>query len=74
MKATTIKRINLVVSLWLIAIIVCLCIFAYEFDVFGCYIAAIAVAGLLLASNLITIISGITRIRQTSVQSKRQYR
>jgi len=73
MKATMIKKINLVVSLWLIAIIVCLCIFAYELDVFGCYIAAIAVGGLLLVSNLITIISGITTIHQTDVQSKRQY-
>lgn len=74
MKATTIKKINLVVSLWLIAITVCLCIFAYELDVFGCYIAAIAVGGLLLTSNLISIISGLTSLRQTSIQSKRQYR
>lgn len=59
MIASMIKRFNLVISFWLIVIGIILCVFAHELDIFGLYIAAMVVGGLLVSTNLFTIISGI---------------
>ena len=54
-------------------IIACLCLFGYNLDLFGFYIAAIVVAGLLVISNSINIISGIIASRPKAIQTKKEY-
>ena len=72
MKATMIKKFNMIISLWLIAIIAFLCVFGYKLDAMGCYIAAIVFAGLLVISNSINLVSGVisSRISLTKTENK----
>ena len=72
MKAAMIKKYNIIISLWLIAIIALLCVFGYKLNVFGCYIAAIVFAGLLVISNSINLVSGVisSRISLTKTENK----
>lgn len=73
MKATMIKRFNVVISLWLIAIIGTLVIFGYELDLIGCYIAAMVVGILLAATNIITLVSGLTLSNRKLIKNKEKY-
>lgn len=73
MKATVIKKFNFIISLWLILIIGGLCLFAYELDISALYVAAIVVAGLLLASNAFNVVSGIIYSRPRMVQTEKEY-
>lgn len=73
MKATMIKRLNVVISLWLLAIMVTLIIFGHELAMSGFYIAAIVVASLLLISNVSTIISGFILTGHKSVERETEY-
>ena len=70
MKNTIIKKINVIVSLWLIAIIATLPTFGYQLDNFGFYIAAAVFGALLLLTNSFTVIHGI--MYHTRYVSKRE--
>ena len=73
MKATMIRKFNFVISLWLIVLTGCFCLFAYKLEINGLYIAALVVAGLLLASNAINLVSGIIASRPKVAQTKKEY-
>lgn len=73
MKATMIKRFNIVISLWCIAIIALLCVFGFQLNNSGCYVAALVFAGLLMASNVINLISGLSNSRIKLHKSEEQY-
>ena len=73
MKATMIKRFNIVISLWFIAIIAVLCVFGFQLDNSGCFVAALVFGTLLLASNTINLVSGIMNSRIKLQESKKQY-
>lgn len=59
MKLSIIKKFNIVVSLWLLVVLVTLAIFGYELANYGCYIAAAVVGAIIVANNLIVLISGL---------------
>ena len=69
-----IKKINIVISLWLIALMIVLFIFGKELAMTGFYYACGVVAALLLATNLFTIASGLKNARKTSIQVEKGYR
>lgn len=73
MRATIIKKFNLIVSLWLIAIIAILVILGLQLNMFGFYIGAMVVGALLLASNVINITSGLLSSRPRAVETERKY-
>ena len=73
MKATMIKRFNIVISLWCIAIIALLCVFGFQLNNSRCYAAALVFAGLLMASNVINLISGLSNSRIKLHKSEEQY-
>lgn len=73
MKATMIKKYNIIISLWLIVIIATLVILGLNLNLFGLYIAAMVVGALLLASNVINIISGLISSKPTSIQTEKEY-
>ncbi len=74
MKATMVKKLNTIVSLWLIAIIGALIVFGYQLNMFGFYIAAIVVAAILLVSNIVSITAGILSIAKLSKEQETEYR
>ena len=59
MNLTTIKKFNLVITLWLVVILATLAIFGYELGNYGCYIAAAVVGALVVVMNLAVVISGL---------------
>ena len=73
MKNTVIKKINIIISLWFIAIMVVLFIFGKELALTGFYYACGAVAALLLGTNVFTITSGLTELRKNAVQTEKEY-
>ncbi len=73
MKATMIKKFNIIVSLWLIAIIAVLVVLGFKLNVFGFYIAAMVVGSFLLASNTFNIVSGLVSSRPRAVETERKY-
>ncbi len=74
MKNIMIKKINIVISLWLIALMIVLFIFGKELAMTGFYYACGGLAALLLATNLFTIASGLKNARKTSIQVEKGYR
>ena len=73
MKVTMIKRFNIIISLWLIAVITVLCVFGVQLGNSGCYVAALVFGGLLLVSNTINLVSGIMNSRIKIHESKKQF-
>ena len=73
MKATMIKKYNLIISLWLIAIVALLCIFGYQLGANGCYVAAAVFGGLLLISNSINLVSGVITNRVSLTKTENKY-
>ncbi len=73
MKATMIKKFNIIVSLWLIAIIAVLVVLGFKLNVFGFYIGAMVVGSFLLASNTFNIVSGLVSSRPRAVETERKY-
>ena len=73
MKATTIKKFNLIVSLWLIAIITVLVILGIQLNMFGFYIGAMVVGTFLLASNTFNIVSGLISSRPRAIETERKF-
>ena len=73
MKNTMIKKINIIISLWFIAIMVVLFIFGKELSLVGFYYACGVVAALLLGTNVFTITSGLTELKKTAVQTEKEY-
>ena len=73
MKATMIKKFNLIISLWLIAVIALLCVFGYKLNTHGCFIAALVFVGLLLFSNSINLVSGIISNRTSLTKTENKY-
>ena len=74
MKNIMIKKINIVISLWLIALMIVLFIFGKELAMIGFYYACGGLAALLLVTNLFTIVSGLKNARKTSIQVEKGYR
>lgn len=73
MKNTMIKKINIVVSLWFVAIMVVLFIFGKQLSLVGFYYACGVVAALLLGTNVFTIASGLTSLKKTAIQTEKEY-
>ena len=73
MKNTMIKKINIIVSLWFIAIMVVLFIFGRQLSLVGFYYACGAVAALLLGTNIFTVTSGLTELRKSAVRAEKEY-
>ena len=74
MKTTMVRKFNVVISLWLIAVIATLIVFGYQLTNNGFYIAAMVVGTLLLSINVFTIVSGITSASKKSVSQQEEYR
>ena len=73
MKHTMIRKLNTVISLWLLAIIVTLCIFAYELDMIAFYIVAAVITALLLGTNTYTLVSGLIIADRKAVKRQAKY-
>ncbi len=73
MKNTMIKKINIIISLWMIAIMVVLFIFGKELSLVGFYYACGVFAMLLLGTNVFTIASGLTQVRKTAVRAQKEF-
>ena len=74
MKNTMIRKFNVVISLWLIAIMATLIVFGTQLANYGFYIAATVVGAFLLAINVFTIVSGITSASKKAASQQRSYR
>lgn len=74
MRATMVKKLNTIVSLWLVAIIAALVVFGYELNIFGFYVAAIVVGVPLLISNVFTIVNGIASQARFAKEQETEYR
>ena len=74
MKNTMIKKFNVVISLWLIAVMATLIVFGTQLANNGFYIAAMVVGVILLAINVFTIVSGITSASKKTAAQQRSYR
>ena len=74
MKATMVRKLNTIVSLWLIAVIAALVVFGYELDMFGFYIAGIVVAAILVISNIVSITTGVLSVTKLSKEQETEYR
>ena len=74
MKHTMIKRFSTVISLWLIAVIAVLCVFGYQLDMSGFYIASVIIGTVLLSVNVANIVYGIRVNSRKSVERQTQYR
>ena len=74
MKNTMIKKFNVVISLWLIAVMATLIVFGTQLANNGFYIAAMVVGVILLAINVFTIVSGITSASKKAASQQRSYR
>ena len=74
MKNTMIRKFNVVISLWLIAIIATLIVFGTQLANNGFYIAAAVVGAVLLAINVFTIVSGITSAKEKATSQERSYK
>ena len=73
MKNTWIKKINVIVSLWLIAIIAVLIIFGKQLSISGFYYASIFFGSMLAASNIFTISSGIRSATRRGAEAEKGY-
>ena len=73
MKHTMIRKLNTVISLWLLAIIVTLCIFAYELDMIAFYIVAAVITAMLLGTNTYTLVSGLIIADRKTVKRQAKY-
>ena len=73
MKVTMIKKFNIIISLWLIAIIALLVVLGLQLSNSGFFIGALVFAGLLAASNTINLVSGIKNYRIRIAESKKQF-
>lgn len=73
MTVTMTKKLNTVLSLWLLTIIVTLVILGYQLNMFGFYIASGVVAGALLLINVFTIIYGFTCGGKRAIEREKEY-
>ncbi len=73
MSLSTIKKFNVVISLWLLAILITLALFGYHLDNFGCYIAAAVVGAIIVINNLSVIISGLIIPSRVQKRASREY-
>ncbi len=73
MKNTMIKKFNVVISLWLIAIMATLIIFGYQLAINAFYIAAMSVGAVLLSINVFTVVSGITSASKKAAAQQEKY-
>ena len=73
MKLSIIKKLNIVVSLWLVVVLVTLAIFGHELANYGCYIAAAVVGAVIITNNLIVLISGLIAPVVREKRVSRQY-
>ena len=73
MKNLAIKKINTIISLWLIVIVGTLAILGYELDMFGFYIAGTVFLSMLLVSNVVTLINGMINDTQKVEERKTEY-
>ena len=73
MKLMMIKKMNIIVSLWLIVIIGVLVVFGYELDMTEFYIAGGVIAAVLLLSNVFTLTTSIIVDSKKSIKTQREY-
>lgn len=74
MKVTTIKKANVIISLWLVSIIATLLIFGYQLNLNGFYIASIVLAGITLILNAGVLSMGLFLTPKATKEAKAQYR
>lgn len=74
MKVTTIKKANVIISLWLVSIIATLLIFGYQLNLSGFYIASIVLAGITLILNAGVLSMGLFLAPRATKEAKAQYR
>ena len=74
MKVTMINKLNVIISLWLIAIIGTLMIFGYELGLNGFYVASIILGGLLLIMNTCHLCLGIASHNRSATKTAAQYK
>lgn len=73
MTVTMIKKLNTVISLWLVSIIITLVIFGYQLNMFGFYIAGGVFAGILLSLNIFMIIFGFVSQTKKALERETEY-
>lgn len=69
-----IKKMNVVASLWMIAIIAILVVFGVELNMFGFYVAAIVVSSVLVLMNSAYLIYGFVFSGKVATETQAQYR
>ena len=74
MKVTTIKKTNVIISLWLVAIIATLLVFGYQLNLNGFYIASLVLAGIVLIMNAGVLWMGLFLSPKTAKETNTQYR
>ena len=74
MKATMIKKLNIVLSLWLSTIIAVLIVFGYRLNTYGFYIAGGIFAIVLLSINVFTMIYWLVSSENKVKERETEYR
>ena len=74
MKVAMINKLNVIISLWLLAIIGTLMIFGYELGLSGFYVASIVIGSILLVMNTCHLCLGISRHSRRVAEAKAEYK
>ena len=74
MKVTMINKLNVIISLWLLAIIGTLMIFGYELSLNGFYIASLVLGIVLLITNTCHLFLGIKTHSRSAAKAKAEHK
>lgn len=74
MRVTMIKRLNTIISLWLLAVIAALVVIGLELEMNGFFVACGVVGVILLISNVITVTTGVRASYQRSLQRQKEFK
>lgn len=74
MKVTMINKLNVIISLWILAIIGTLMIFGYELGLNGFYVASLVMSGILLILNTCHLFIGIKYRSRNAAEAKAEYK
>ena len=74
MKVTMINKLNVIVSLWILAIMGTLMIFGYQLNMNGFYYAGLVMAAVLFIINTCHLVFGICVHNRSLAKAKAEYK
>ena len=74
MKHIMVRKLNTIISLWLLAIIIALVIFGYELGMIAFYIVAGVLTSMLLGTNAYTLVTGVIISDRKALERQARYK